>query len=415
MRVVLPGTQLPGNEPSTYFIRVRSQPREFHGREPATTLNPGLTSGHYQLQIRLNQQDEKPGSTIKFADIRYATNGIEVHGLPYHSPLTGETVEADSAANDTQATAQFIGNLLRTDRNTLSVGGDIANVGDVDFYQFDLTFDLLEFVNGYTTGQKTWSTIFDLDYGDGLSRADATISVFDAQGQLDPAGPRFGRAGRPGHRPAAELTSGSFGKQDPYIGPAQLPTGTNAVQRRTYFVAVTNNRQLPTVLDQSFNPTATNPNVRLEPVDSIARAVTEHFEAFCVFNPSCTGRETAEFPENVFVPNDQSFGEPLDAARYRDAAIAEAPMSSRSAWAIFGLFVSDFGTLYNVDAASGQTELLYNIVPGLATANNTFVEDLAFRTDGLLYSTKASQAIATIRLAACRSSIRAWHRGDRHQ
>src|SRR5436190_23185203 len=93
MRVVLPkaanGTDLK-NAP--FFIRVRSQPASFAG-EAGNTLNPGLTSGQYQLQIRLQQKDEKPGSTIRFADIRYATNAIEVHGLPFHSPLTGESVE----------------------------------------------------------------------------------------------------------------------------------------------------------------------------------------------------------------------------------------------------------------------------------------------------------------------------------
>ena len=56
-------------------------------------MNKGLTSGVYQLQLRLRETDEVPGSTVQYADIRYATNGIEVFGQPTHSPLTGEAGE----------------------------------------------------------------------------------------------------------------------------------------------------------------------------------------------------------------------------------------------------------------------------------------------------------------------------------
>src|SRR4029453_8768894 len=57
MRIKVPGSPL--NVP--WFIRVRSQPKNFNG-EAGNNLNPGLTSGAYQLQIRLQQKDEKPGS-----------------------------------------------------------------------------------------------------------------------------------------------------------------------------------------------------------------------------------------------------------------------------------------------------------------------------------------------------------------
>ena len=39
--------------------------------------------------MRLRQQDEKPGSVVTFADVRYATTGIDVTGLPNNTPLTG--------------------------------------------------------------------------------------------------------------------------------------------------------------------------------------------------------------------------------------------------------------------------------------------------------------------------------------
>jgi hypothetical protein len=56
-------------------------------------LQVNHTSGAYRLQIRLQQLDEFPGSTVRYADIRYATNGIELRGLPGHSPLVGESAE----------------------------------------------------------------------------------------------------------------------------------------------------------------------------------------------------------------------------------------------------------------------------------------------------------------------------------
>ena len=39
--------------------------------ESGNTLNPGLTSGAYELQVRLQQKEEKPGSVIRFADLRH--------------------------------------------------------------------------------------------------------------------------------------------------------------------------------------------------------------------------------------------------------------------------------------------------------------------------------------------------------
>jgi hypothetical protein len=69
LRVLLPG--LPG-APSTYFFRVRSKSTNIDN--PAA----GITSGSYMAQIRLRDQQEFGGSTVQYADIRYATNGIQI-------------------------------------------------------------------------------------------------------------------------------------------------------------------------------------------------------------------------------------------------------------------------------------------------------------------------------------------------
>jgi len=94
-RVALPGSV---GSPSIYHVRVRSS-------NPAvdTDLNGGLTSGVYQLQLRIRELDEVPGSTISFADIRYAENGIEIIGGPTHSPLLGEITEDASDSNNAQS------------------------------------------------------------------------------------------------------------------------------------------------------------------------------------------------------------------------------------------------------------------------------------------------------------------------
>ncbi len=90
-------------------------------------LNGGRTTGSYDLQIRLQEADEFPGSTVQYSDIRFATTGIEVLGLPKHSPLIGDTGENPAdAGNEGQAAALTIGNVLATDRGSLSVSGQLA-------------------------------------------------------------------------------------------------------------------------------------------------------------------------------------------------------------------------------------------------------------------------------------------------
>jgi len=117
--------------------------------------------------------------------------------------------------------------------------------------------------------------MFDINYADGMSRPDTTISVFDSSGALifvsrssniadDQPTPTKGAD-------TANLAAGSFGPNDPFIGPVQLPEGA----KRTYYVAVSSNGQLPSVLDATFQAAATDPLLRLEPVDSIKRVVDD--------------------------------------------------------------------------------------------------------------------------------------------
>jgi hypothetical protein len=268
MRVLLPGA---AGTTNTYFVRVRSNPAPGN----LSDLKGGLTSGQYQLQIRLQQRDQQPGVAVRFADISYATNGIIVRGLPYHSPLTGESREWPGNANTT-ALANPLGNLLTSDRGNVSFGGTLDNAGDVDFYTFTLNYQQIQSIPGVNDGGQTWSTVIDLDWADGLSRPDTSVALFDAAGRLI----YVGRSSNilddqpaPGQgQNVNDLTRGSVGKKDPYIGPVQLPA-TGA----TYYLAVVNNQQLPTALNAQVLSGSAYTNVRLEPVNSVTRIVEEHF------------------------------------------------------------------------------------------------------------------------------------------
>lgn len=409
-------------------------------------LQANATVGGYQLQIRLRETDEVPGSTIQGADIRYGTNGLVVSGLPTHSPLTGEAAEAVDAwgfeqdANDPLLLRDILGNLLTTDRGTLSVAGEIAkyevqaivfptppqwgnyrllfdgqvtrnlafnataeqiqfalealsNIGpgdvavggpvyadvdlvngivlniftdpdppppsavtgtlvnmftikfqgalanrnvpqvsvvqgappmsplslpgwltiwdgpgadwsawhDVDWYQFDVSY---ESVPGAKAGQQQFvSTVFDLDYADGLARVNANLWVYDMNGNLVLVGRD---SDVPEDRPLEadpdldDLSRGSVGTQDPFIGPVALPTyqtdaTTNQLVPGTYLVAVTSNAIVPADLQQFLQAATANLLTRLEPITSVARIAEDHVNQPGVYATA----EAPQIPELV--------------------------------------------------------------------------------------------------------------------
>ncbi|MBN1394825.1 MAG: pre-peptidase C-terminal domain-containing protein, partial [Pirellulales bacterium] len=238
MRIVLPG---PEGEQRTYYIRVSSA-------APSGGLQ---TSGEYQLQVRLRDVYEHPGSTIRYAEIRYAVNGVEVIGLPGHSPLTADVVEIEEPVrdegaedpgserlNDTLEEAQFIGNLLQSDQNEITVGGFLSAFDDVDWYKLDLGYgETIQRIPGVSTEGSVYPVTIDIDYADGLVRPDTTLWIFDKDGTLvywggdsnvadDQADPTKGTN-------LDDLGRGSVGTGDPFIGPIYLNEG------QTYYVAVT--------------------------------------------------------------------------------------------------------------------------------------------------------------------------------
>jgi hypothetical protein len=259
MRVTLPGAI---GQTSTYHVRVRSKSSDLNDSEAV-----GQTSGIYQLQLRLREADELPGTTVRFANIRYATNGIQVLGLPNHSPFVGEFQET-TAINDDLTTAQDLGNLLVTERGVISVAGILDTDTDVDWYQIEVRYENVDRV----APDESVSVVFDLDYADGLGRPDALISIFTPNGDLvltsndssvsdDLPSPGQGSD-------IGDTSRGSVGSLDPMIGPVQLLPGT-------YYVAVS----AGTVPEDFLQFTSANPAnsvVRFEPIDSIGRIAEDH-------------------------------------------------------------------------------------------------------------------------------------------
>ena len=356
MRIRLPGEAGTRN---LYHVRVRSS----NTRDPldfATLVDPdrvreGLTVGSYQLQVRLSEVDETAGTQMNLADVRYATNGVQVIGQPLHSPLLGEDYETN-APNDVLADAQRLGYFgagddaaaeagpLQSDRLAKSFSGELSQATDVDWYEFEINYENLT----RDAAALYLSTVFDLDYADNFARSDMALYVFNASGQLVLVGGDSNIAddlpGSADTNDTEDLSRGSAGANDPYVGAAELSEGT-------YFVAVSNQQQVPLPLDQYFNPDSANPLLRLEPIDSVRRIAEDRIDGF--------GGGTASPPEvPVLFDNDSlvdfSFDDTL-------------------------LYVNTGNSLLLVNPFTGQT---YGTVGNFGDE----VRDVAFRANGELFA-----------------------------
>jgi VCBS repeat-containing protein len=367
-RIVLPGVV---GELNTYFVRVRSS--NIDSLDPAANrddlqdpskLRDGKTTGRYQLQVRLREMDEWGGSSVRYADIRFATTGIEVLGMPAHSPLLGEAIEPLSAGVDTNNTiggAVDLGNFANTDRAALSVAGELATANDVDWYRFDIQIDSIQ---GSGLAQHL-ATIIDIDYADGLARPNTSFWLYFNS----PNGVQLVAAGTDSNvaddRSAPlngsdmdDLSRGSVGFLDSYLGSTELTAGT-------YFLAVTNNSQIPTDLRQFQEGNPSNPLARLEPVNSINKISEDRFNlapattAFGAMQVAFTGNANAI---------DYTLGDVV--------LFVSRPNA--------GGTTSD---LLTVDALTGTQETSIRSFP--------FVLDIAMRPDGNLYGYEIPTTVAS--------------------
>ncbi|HBE71346.1 MAG TPA: hypothetical protein DDW52_24635, partial [Planctomycetaceae bacterium] len=295
LRMRLPGS--PGSRSSFYF-RVRSAGTNIDD------VTAGLTSGSYQVQVRLQEAQEFAGSTVNYADIRYAMNGVHTVGLPSESPLIGEAQEDESVRNGSLYASndvaqgngrspffggffgtidrqvgnrpQYLGNILETAKGGVSVAGELSSATDLDFYMIEVTQeDIIAGAGGYA------SMVFDIDYADGLNRPDTSINIFKQEASDNPffffddfqyrlvytseSSNIADDQGRPlSGSDMEDLSRGSMGNRDAYIGPVALEQGT-------YLVGISSAAYRPRTLE--LYPFG------IEPINSIRRIVDENFSA----------------------------------------------------------------------------------------------------------------------------------------
>ena len=101
MQVTLPG---PAGFETEFYVRVSSFDADLDFGTPDGT---GDSQGRYELQIRLQSKDVVPGTTVQYADIRYAENGIKIYGPPSDSPLVGEQSEDESINDNFSESVRF--------------------------------------------------------------------------------------------------------------------------------------------------------------------------------------------------------------------------------------------------------------------------------------------------------------------
>ena len=323
LRVVLPGSAGSSNN---YYVRVRSSnvspvPGLNGSRSnPARLTDPalvreGITVGEYKLQLRLQQQQEVSGSTVRFADIRFATIGVEALGQPLHSPLLGEFGEANPNETDSgPGSAINVGNILSNDRGAASIAGNLASANDIDWFSFSVLRDSIQSVSA-TSGPHQ-SLTFDIDYADGFGRANTQLWIFQraADGTLtlvatadnsniqdDQPVPTQGGV-------VSDLTRGSKGTRDAYIGPIELPVGN-------YTVAVSNASLSHIAMEQFNNSTTSQNAVRFEPLDSVQRLTEDRFDFLGRVTTNAGPVQTAfgtetDTTQSTAVPNSGNIGVP---------------------------------------------------------------------------------------------------------
>lgn len=385
-RAILPGTT---GLSQPYYVRVRSS-----NSSPLTNTDTGETIGVYQLQIRLKELDEFAGNQITYADIRYAETGIEITGQPAHSPLAGEAAE-NEPLNSTAVTSVTVGNLMNSDRAALYLAGKLSPPNgssyDVDMWEFTVQYDATQQIAGVAVDGPHVPVTIDLDFADGFSRADVTVAVYDSNNNLILMG-RDSNISDDQPRPlngsdTEDLSRGSNGKLDPFIGPVELIGG------ETYRLAVFPNDIVPAMMQQ-FWPNNPGTNlVRFEPINSVRRIAEDRLDSQgLVFQFDASG--------NIIV---DAFGFPILVPGPGDTPSAAQP-------ALTDLFEVNGSTLdpkHIVPFHLGDVELFIGVGQGITGSNRSRVYsvdpftgsvetllgqfsqphgDLAMRADGQLHT-----------------------------
>ena len=185
------------------------------------------------------------------------------------------TAGGNKGGNNVFAGAEDIGNLLDSASGTLGVSGYLDGVNDIDWYSFTIDTQKIQEIPGVQPDGIAWPAIFDIDYADGMARPDVAIYVFDSTGKLvymaDDSSVADDQPVAADGSSVYDLTRGSFGVNDPLLGPVLL----NESNGQRYYVAVTSKSQVPVALDEVL--------ARTEPVDSIVRIAEDHVDGGSLF------------------------------------------------------------------------------------------------------------------------------------
>ncbi|MBB3204713.1 hypothetical protein FHS27_000477, partial [Rhodopirellula rubra] len=365
-----PGIAAILNASGQYFVRVKSAGAQ-------------VTKGEYQLQIRLQQVDEFPGSTVRYADIRYASTAFDVRGLPRRSPLIGEAAEqGDAGGNVTPGGSQELANLLASDTATLSIAGSLSSETDVDVYRFEVSHPSTQVIPGVTTAVGTVGVVFDLDYAD-ERRGDTSIAVFNANNELIFIGresnieddqPEVGGDGQS----LDDLSRGSLGTDDPSIGPVHLTPGGS------YYVAVMSNQYTPSVVASQFSIEGQDGTgdagirTRLEPINSVTRIVEDHigFTGYTSGAGDLTNKIDPLTGPLLDLSTKAALDEHITAFRFQDVPLFVATDQDGE----------NGDNFYIVDPSNGG-DIVTDLTPDNAnlTSGGDDVQDIVIRGDGKLY------------------------------
>ena len=148
----------------------------------------------------------------------------------------------------------------------MSLTGSISTVDDIDWYQFDVRLEGIQRIPGGPNAAPRYAAItIDTDFTDGLARPNTAIHIFDANGVLVYSSHD---SSIPDDRPAisgsgalTDLSAGSMGSRDPFLGTVELPEGT-------YYMAVTSP-------SYRYDGLTSNPLLRSEPINSLVRVAED--------------------------------------------------------------------------------------------------------------------------------------------
>jgi hypothetical protein len=199
-----------------------------------------------------------------------------------------------------------------------------------------------------------------------------------------------------------DLTRGTAGKLDPYIGSVELPagivketgdgtppTGYQPTGSRTYYLAVSSNGRLPQVMNGTFVANATSPLLRLEPVSSIRRIVEDHI--------GFDGYQTGSIITDTYapiVPVKQTLID-ISSTIKLNAHVRKFTLADVQLYVSAGM-----NAITSVNANSGRT--LYT-----CGSPSEAVQDIAMRNDGILFGYESRDPSVQTQQESWSTSIRA--------